>query len=85
MALFDNRDKLVKYLTKNRIEVKIHYPIPLHLQKASKIYNYKKGNFSVSEEQAKKLITIPVHQFLKKKDTDYILKCINNFYKLNYI
>ena len=80
MGLFEERDELINYLTKKGIEVKIHYPIPLHLQKASKIYNYKKGNFPVSESQANKLVTIPVHQFIDKKGTDYILKHIKNFY-----
>ena len=36
MALFDDRDNLLKYLAENNIEAKIHYPIPLHLQKAAK-------------------------------------------------
>ena len=38
MATFKKRDDLKNYLIKNNIEVKIHYPIPLHKQKAAK-YN----------------------------------------------
>ena len=81
MALFKNRDKLLKFLIKNRIEAKIHYPIPLHLQKASRIYNYKKGDFPVSEIQANHLMTLPVHQYLKENQINYILKIIKKFYK----
>ena len=36
MCLVKNRDKLLKYLIKNKIEAKIHYPIPLNKQKAAR-------------------------------------------------
>lgn len=81
MGLFNNRDKLISYLKKKGIETKIHYPIPLHLQKASKIYKFKKGDYPVSEEQSKKLVTIPVHQYLNNKQLIHILKSIKDFYK----
>ena len=66
MARFKFRDKLKIYLEKKNIETKIHYPLPLHLQKPSIKMGYKKGNFPNSELQSKELLTIPVHQFLKK-------------------
>jgi len=80
MILCKNRNKLKKFLDKNNIEVKIHYPKPLHLQKASKIFKYKKGDFPTSESQAGKLLTIPIHQFLKKKNLDFVYKKIKDFY-----
>ena len=81
MILCKKRDKLKNYLVKKGIEVKIHYPIPLHLQKASKNLNYKKGQLPVSEYQAKHLITLPVHQYLTVKQLKYMIKVINDFYK----
>ena len=81
MILVEKRDQLLKYLNQNRIEAKIHYPKPLHLQNASKIFNYKKGDFPISEMQANKLITIPVHQFLSKKQIHFTIKKIKDFYK----
>ena len=53
MILCENRNSLLKYLNDNQIEAKIHYPIPLHLQEASKIYGYKKGDMKLAESQAK--------------------------------
>ena len=72
---------LEKYLIKNRIEVKIHYPIPLHLQRPSKKSGYKKGNFPIAEKQAKELLTLPVHQYLNINQLKYMVKKIDNFYK----
>ncbi len=83
MGLFEERDKLLNYLINNNIEAKVHYPIPLHLQKAAKKLNYKKGSFPAAEEQANKLITLPVHQYLEEKHMNYILTQIKKFYKVS--
>jgi aminotransferase EvaB len=48
----NNRDKLQKYLIKNNIDAKVHYPIPVHLQKAAKYLKYKKGDFPIAEKLA---------------------------------
>ena len=80
MIQCSNRDKLIKYLHKNKIEAKIHYPKPLHLQKAY-IENYSNVKLPVSELQAKKIITLPVHQFLSKKQLSFVVKKIKDFYK----
>ena len=76
----DKRNLLRKHLLEDGIETKIHYPIPLHLQKASKIYKYKKGDFPNSEKQAKKLLSLPVHQFISKSQIIYMAKTIKEFY-----
>ncbi len=81
MARFKKRDKLKKFLEKNNVEVKIHYPKPLHLQKPSLKMGYKKGDFIKSELQAKELLTLPVHQFLSKKQLMFMVNKIKEFYK----
>jgi len=81
MGLFKNRDGLKKYLEENGIEVKVHYPVPLHLQKAALNYGYKKGSFSVAERQADQLMTVPIHQFIDSDQITYMAEKINNFYQ----
>ena len=76
----ENRNGLNSYLRKNKIDSKIHYPRPLHLHHAAKKFKYKKGQFLVAEKLAKKVISIPVHEFVKKKELDYIIKKIKEFY-----
>ncbi len=81
MACFKKRDRLREYLLKYGVETKIHYPIPLHLQEASKKYKYKKNDFPISERQSKSLISIPVHQYLNNRHMKYICDLIKKFYK----
>ena len=75
------RKKLINYLKKNSIGTAIHYPIPIHLQPASKFFKYKKGDFPVAENQAKKILTLPIHQNLTFKNIKKIVEVLNKFVK----
>ena len=76
----ENRDKLNKFLRKNKIDSKIHYPKPLHLHKAAKKFKYKKGQFKNAENLSKKVISIPVHEFVNRKQLNFIISKIHKFY-----
>ncbi len=75
------RDKLKKYLIKNNIDAKVHYPIPIHLQKAAKFLKYKKGDFPVAEKLANTSLSLPVHEFIKKNHIKHVVNTIEKFYK----
>ena len=75
------RDKLKKYLKSKGIETSIHYPIPIHLQPALKKLKYRYSNLNKTEKQSKKIITLPINQFLKKSEIQTICHEVNNFYE----
>ena len=75
-----SRDKLLKYLISKNIDAKVHYPIPIHLQKASKFLKYKKGDFPIAEGIADTSLSLPVHEFIKKKEIFYMSEMIDKFY-----
>jgi dTDP-4-amino-4,6-dideoxygalactose transaminase len=79
----ENREKLIKYLQSKGIGTAIHYPIPIHLQPASKYLNYKKGSFPMTESQSKKILTIPIHQNLTLKNLKKIVFYLNKFSLIN--
>ena len=74
-----NRDKLIKYLNFNKIQTAIHYPIPIHLQPAARFLGYKKNSFPVTEKQSKEILTLPINQYLLKKELSRIINKLNNF------
>jgi len=80
----DKRDQLKKYLKKNNIITTIHYAIPIHLQPAAKYLGYERGSFKNTEKQAKRILTLPINQFLKKKEIKYISDKINTFYTIDF-
>lgn len=81
MGIFKDRDRLKKHLEDSGVEVKIHYPIPLHLQKAACNLGYLEGSFPVAENQADRLLTIPIHQFVSDDMIHYTVEKIKEFYK----
>lgn len=80
MLQVDNRNELISFLNTVGVEAKVHYPVPLHLQKASQVIGIDCQNLENSESQAKKIITIPCHQFLKEEQVDFVIKSIQDFY-----
>jgi len=79
----ENRDELQKYLLEKEIHTLIHYPIPIHLQKAYSYLGYKKGNFPYTEKIAEEILSIPLYPDLKKTSQEYIIDSINKFIVAN--
>lgn len=76
----EKRDKLQKYLEEHDVGSKIHYPIPIHLQKAAVSLGYKKGDFPVCERAAEMILSLPIYQGLQEEDLDYVSSLIKGFY-----
>lgn len=75
-----NRQELRKYLYKKAITTFVHYPIPIHKQKALKNLGIKSSLLPVTELQSKQILSLPIHHNLKKKQLDYVIENVNNFY-----
>ncbi len=66
------RDSLQKFLTQKNIPSAIYYPVPLHLQKAYKIFGFSFGDFPIAEELSTKVLSLPMHTELTQSQLDYI-------------
>ena len=55
-----DRDGLMSYLTTSGIGTGIHYPVPLHLQKAYAALDYSAGDFPVAESVAAEIVSLPM-------------------------
>ena len=73
------RDKLKAYLSSKGIDTAIHYPVPIHLQPASKKLGYKAGDFPITEKQSKEILTLPINQHLTGVELEFIISSINQF------
>ena len=56
----NDRDGLMAHLKGKGIGTGIHYPIPLHLQKAYAHLNYVRGDFPVTERVAEQIVSLPM-------------------------
>jgi dTDP-4-amino-4,6-dideoxygalactose transaminase len=76
----DNRDELQKYLMDNNIPTLIHYPIPIHKQKAFIDAGYQSAPLPITEKLADRILSLPIYPELKDEEIDYICSKINEFY-----
>ncbi len=76
----ERRDELLRFLAERGVEAKIHYPIPMHLQEASRGLGYREGDFPMAEADAKRMITLPAHQHLTEREVRYVIQSVREFY-----
>ena len=74
-----NRDGLQRYLARAGIGTGIHYPVPLHLQKAYYRLGFLKGEFPVSERAAAEIISLPIYPGLTPAQQERIARLILQF------
>jgi dTDP-4-amino-4,6-dideoxygalactose transaminase len=75
----DHRDELQAHLGEHGIGTAIHYPIPIHLQPAAATLGHGPGSFPVTEEQARRILTLPIHQGLDEAQIKRVASTVNNF------
>src|SRR5258707_5292235 len=64
----ENREAVQSALTNENIGTGIHYPIPLHLQKAYTRLGYRRGDLPVSENAAQRILSLPMYPGISEAD-----------------
>jgi dTDP-4-amino-4,6-dideoxygalactose transaminase len=74
------RDALATYLSSKGIPHAIHYPVPLHLQRAFAVTGNKKGDFPLAEKAAEEVISLPMHTQLTEEHMIFVTDAVREFY-----
>lgn len=74
-----NRQKLMDHLQSKGISSAIYYPVPLHLQKAYIDPRYKRGDFPVTENLSKTVISLPIHTEFDDETLEYVTSSVLEF------
>jgi dTDP-4-amino-4,6-dideoxygalactose transaminase len=75
------RDELKKHLDDHGIGNAVHYPIPLHLQKAYASLGHQPGDFPVAEKAAREVLSLPIFPELTDKQILRVAEVIKNFFR----
>ncbi|HEX8949404.1 MAG TPA: DegT/DnrJ/EryC1/StrS family aminotransferase [Dissulfurispiraceae bacterium] len=73
------REELRGHLAKHDIDTGLHYPVPLHLQKAYAPLGYRKGDFPVSERLASEILSLPMFPGLRGDQQERVAARIDAF------
>ena len=76
VIVVEDREALRRALTEHGIENGLHYPVPLHLQKAYADLGYKKGDFPVSEHIASNHVSLPMYAELPLEHVVHVAKTV---------
>lgn len=76
----EERQELIGYLKSKGIAAVFHY-IPLHSSPAGQKYGTFSGEDRYTTKESERLLRLPMYYGLEKKQIDYIVKTVNEFYK----
>lgn len=76
----ERRAELMEWLQKNGIQTLIHYPIPIHLQRAFRDTGWNRGDFPVTEEASDRILSLPIGPHVTEQQVDYVCGAIRDFY-----
>lgn len=73
------RDRLQAHLSDAGIQSGMHYPFPVHLQKAYSDLGHKLGDFPVSEQIANTQLSLPMYPELPDSDVERVVDALERF------
>lgn len=78
VILTDNRNELIKHLTKNNIQSGIHYPISDHKQEIYKD-KFKDVFLPVTDRSVDSILSIPIYPGMRQEEINHVINVISNF------
>ena len=72
----EHRDAVAEALKVNGIATGLHYPVPLHLQKAYARLGHREGSFPVAEAYAKRLLSLPMFPELEEEQLFFVCQTL---------
>ncbi|MBY5818576.1 DegT/DnrJ/EryC1/StrS family aminotransferase [Rhizobium leguminosarum] len=75
-----DRDGLQRLLSAEGIPCGLHYPIPVHLQKAHADLGYQAGDFPVSEAAAREVLSLPIYPEMPVRHVDQVVAALEYAY-----
>lgn len=73
-----DREKLLDGLGERGIAAGVHYPVPLHLQKAYEDLGIREGAFPVAEKAAKEIVSLPMYPELTDEMVDEVIAAVKD-------
>jgi dTDP-4-amino-4,6-dideoxygalactose transaminase len=76
--LTKQRDKVAAKLNERGIATGIHYPIPVHMQKAYSSLGYKHGDLPITERLGRELLSLPIYPEMTIAQIDEVVQALRS-------
>ena len=70
------RDRILAELKNRGVYCGIHYPVPIHLQKAYSSVGQTAGAYPVTESWAEEMLSLPMYPELSYEQISYVVECL---------
>jgi dTDP-4-amino-4,6-dideoxygalactose transaminase len=78
VVLHPERDRLRRGLEAGGIHTGLHYPIPLHLQRAYQHLGYRAGDFPVAERIGRECLSLPLFPEMTVRQQDAVIEAVSD-------
>lgn len=76
----EERTRLISYMKENGVGCVFHY-IPLHSAPAGRKFGRFHGEDKYTTKESERLMRLPMYYGLKSEEIDYVIECLEKFYK----
>jgi len=74
------RDALYAHLSARGIEVRIHYPTPVHLMPGYSFLGYRPGSLPITEKLAQEILALPLYPMMPVEHADAVVSEIRRYF-----
>ena len=74
-----NRKQILRDFSKHKVEFGIHYPVPIHRQKAYSTHKQYNKKFKLADSYADQLISLPIFPKMEKSEVKRVVSTIKNY------
>jgi len=71
-----DRDGVLERMAARGVDCAIHYPVPIHLQKAYSFLGLRPGSFPVAEHCAREFLSLPMYPELRPEQIRFVVQTL---------
>jgi dTDP-4-amino-4,6-dideoxygalactose transaminase len=75
------RDRIRTELEVRNVHTGLHYPIPLHLQKAYRHLGYQPGDFPMAERIGRECLSLPLFPEMSIRQHDWVIESLHDIFE----
>ena len=74
-----NRKKILEDTSKHGVEFGLHYPMPIHRQKAFKTHPQYRSKFNNADTFSNQLLSLPIFPKMKDREIERVIEVVSEY------